>query len=102
MELLGRFGRAVWGALCAAGRFLGWLLGGLFGRMQWQAPGWLKWTGNKGLAGAHVVKARPWRSALIAFGTMAVLAGGVVVLPAAAKKTEARPARGSACARCAP
>src|SRR5258706_14497761 len=76
MELLGRFGRAVWGALCAAGCFLGWLWGGLFGRMQWRAPGWLKWTGNKGLAGAHVVKARPWRSALIAFGTMAVLAGG--------------------------
>jgi hypothetical protein len=64
---------AIGALLRALGRGLSFVLGGLFGRVRWQAPDWMVWSGQRADAGVRAVRANPTRSAVIAGGAVALL-----------------------------
>lgn len=64
----------LWRLLAFVLRMLGLLLAAIFGRLSWQAPGWMLAGERAGLAGWNVVRRNPGRSATL-LGSLAVLIG---------------------------
>jgi alpha-2-macroglobulin len=58
--------------LAAVGR----ALAAIFGHVQWQAPGWARWTGGQMATGGRAVAARPLASVIVAGLLLAAVAGG--------------------------